>query len=326
MNVSVVICAYTLDRWDDLSAAVWSCLDQSLTPYEVIVVIDHNEELHSRAAHDLPGVQVVPNRSTKGLSGARNTGVATSTGEIVAFLDDDAYAESEWLERMVAPMSDQTVAGVGGWVVPHWPGDVPQWFPETFYWVLGCSYYGLPEHNASIRNPIGASMAMRREIFTTVGGFTSGIGRIGRNPLGCEETELCIRYSARRPADRFVLRRDAIVHHRVPESRLTWSYFRRRCWAEGLSKAAVASLVGAGDALAAERRHAARAIPREFLQVCASAPRRPRVGVVRLWLIGAGSIIATAGLLRGRTALRKSPLQPTGDVEGWFKDFHGDRS
>lgn len=326
MNVSVVICAYTLDRWDDLSVAVRSCLDQSLTPHEVIVVVDHNEELLAMAARDFDGVQVTSNRSTKGLSGARNSGVATATGEIVAFLDDDAYAEPQWLERLVAPMVDETVAGVGGWVVPHWPGDAPQWFPKTFYWVLGCSYSGLPANNASIRNPIGASMAMRREIFSTVGGFTSGIGRIGRNPLGCEETELCIRYSARRPDDRFVLRRDAIVHHRVPASRLTWSYFWRRCWAEGLSKAAVTSLVGAVDGLASERRHAARAIPKELVQAVASVARRPRDGVIRLTLIAAGSVVAAVGFLRGRMALRKSPLQPTGDIEGWFKDSRGDSS
>src|SRR5665213_2602093 len=195
MNTSVVICAYTMDRWDALAAAVQSSLDQTMPPDEVVVVIDYNEELHRRAARELNGAQVLvlANRSTKGLSGARNTGVAVSSGDIIVFLDDDAYAEPDWLEHLVAPMSDPKVVGAGGWVLPHWEGKAAAWLPETFYWILGCSYSGLPENNASVRNPIGANMAINRRVFTQVGGFTSGIGRIGQIPLGCEETELCIR-------------------------------------------------------------------------------------------------------------------------------------
>ena len=184
-----------------------------------------------------------------------------SSGDIVAFLDDDAYAEKDWLEKLIEPMEDPMVVGVGGWVLPHWETKVAKWLPETFYWVLGCSYVGLPETNSRLRNPIGANMAMRRRVFTQVGGFTSGIGRIGQVPLGCEETELCIRYTSRFPDEHFVLARDAVVHHRVPASRLTWHYFWTRCWAEGLSKALVSSLVGSRSGLASERRHIMRSLP-----------------------------------------------------------------
>src|ERR1700722_15480429 len=121
MSISVVICAYTMDRWDALVAAVESSLEQTVRPDEVVVVIDYNEELYRRAALELSGAQVLvlTNRSTKGLSGARNTGVAMSSGDIVAFLDDDAYAEPDWLEHLVAPMADPVVVGAGGWVLPH---------------------------------------------------------------------------------------------------------------------------------------------------------------------------------------------------------------
>src|ERR1019366_4509470 len=102
MKISVVVCAYTMDRWDALSVSVQSCVDQSLKPEEIIVVIDHNDELLKRAKFELAGAHVVANQSTKGLSGARNTGVGLSTGDVVAFLDDDAYADENWLEEMVA--------------------------------------------------------------------------------------------------------------------------------------------------------------------------------------------------------------------------------
>lgn len=308
MSVSVVICAYTMDRWEDLVVAVQSCVDQTSKPDEIVVVIDYNDELKVRAQLELTSAQVVANQSTKGLSGARNTGVVVSTGDVIAFLDDDAYAEPEWLERLMAPFYDPKVVGVGGWILPNWEGEVARWLPETFYWVLGCSYAGLPADKSRIRNPIGANMAMRRRVFSLVGGFTSGIGRIGLIPLGCEETELCIRYNTRCPDERFELARSAIVHHRVPRSRLTWHYFWTRCWAEGLSKAAVTSLVGSGSGLSSERHYVIHALPQEFLRSVRSLRREPSTYGARIALLIAGSAITVAGVVRGRVALRRTPI------------------
>jgi len=313
MNVTVIICAYTLERWDALKNAVGSCRAQTRRPDQIVVVIDHNDELWDRATRELEGAAVVANAFAKGLSGARNTGVEASHGEIIVFLDDDAFADPDWLAALCAPFEDDTVAGVGGWIVPEWQQDAAAWFPETYYWILGCSYRGLPQTGATLRNPIGANMAIRRRVFAAVGGFTSGIGRIGKVPLGCEETELCIRYTAFAPGDRFVLTRDAIVHHLVPPSRLSWRYFRSRCWAEGLSKAAVSSLVGSKSGLASERVHLARSLPRELGACIRQLPRHPREAATKGSLILAGASIAAAGLVRGNAALRREPIKPGGD-------------
>jgi glycosyltransferase involved in cell wall biosynthesis len=309
MKTSIIICAYTLDRWDDLCAAVKSCHDQSRNADEVLLVVDYNDQLFSRATDEFATTRVLANHETKGLSGARNTGVAAATGDVLVFLDDDAFGEAEWLESLTTPFEDSAVCGVGGWVVPEWESEKPAWFPETFYWVFGCSYSGLPSDNAPIRNPIGANMALHRRVFDSVGGFSAGLGRIGNNSLGCEETELCIRYSTQFPQDRFVLRRDAVVHHRVPSSRLTWHYFWTRCWAEGLSKAAVGSLVGSEQGLSAERAHALKAMPRELLGAGAMLRKEPRAALLRVGYIVAGSLIALGGLLRGRVALRTGDLR-----------------
>ncbi len=309
MDASIVICAYTMDRWKALAAAVTSCCQQTLPPREIIVVIDYNVELLTRAKLELTGVRVIANQMAKGLSGARNTGIVFSTGEVIAFLDDDAVAEPNWLEELLAPLADLKIAGTGGWILPLWEAGNAAWFPTTFYWILGCSYLGLLTATASIRNPIGASMAIRRSVFTSVGGFTSGIGRIGSTPLGCEETELCIRYSLVSPHEHFELAPKAIVQHRVPASRLTWHYFWTRCWAEGLSKAAVSSLVGSNSALASERKHLVNSLPIEFVRTAKSIPSQPRTALIRMSLILAGTAITAAGFLRGRLTLRRSPLK-----------------
>lgn len=312
MRISVVICAFTDERWEELRAAVASCENQSRPPEEIIVVIDYNEALLARATREFSRVLVTSNSSIQGLSGSRNTGVVAATGDVIAFLDDDAFADGDWLAHLETSFSDEHVAGAGGWIVPEWPGEAPAWFPTSFLWVFGCSYDGLPPSGGEIRNPIGSNMALRRRVFDAVGGFTPGIGRIGKVPLGGEETELCIRYTADFPADCFVLNREALVHHRVPAERLTWHYFWTRCWAEGLSKGVIARRVGASASLSSERGHVMVAIPRDVARSVALLRRDVSSALRRLALIVAGSACAVAGVAWATTASRRRlPLDPT---------------
>src|SRR5688572_6408497 len=138
LDVSVVICAYSEERWPDLVAAVASARRQTVSAREVVVVVDHNHGLLERARVHLPDVTVVENTSARGLSGARNSGVAAAQGAIVAFLDDDAVAAPDWLARLVAGYGDARVLGVGGAIDPVWGGNRPGWLPEEFFWVVGC--------------------------------------------------------------------------------------------------------------------------------------------------------------------------------------------
>ncbi|OUC78462.1 glycosyltransferase family 2 protein, partial [Streptosporangium minutum] len=93
MNSSIVICVYTEERWEDIQAAVESVENQRRRPYEIILVVDHNPDLHLRLKQRYPGAIVVENTHERGLSGGKNTGAATASGDIVAYLDDDAVAE-----------------------------------------------------------------------------------------------------------------------------------------------------------------------------------------------------------------------------------------
>ena len=195
-RISVVICAYTDRRWDSLVDALASAEAQDPAPHEVLVVIDHNDDLLTHAIDAFPRARVFANDDARGLSGARNTGVRHATGEIIAFLDDDARARPSWLRALARAFEDPTVIGAGGVAFPAWESRAPAWIPSEFLWVVGCSYRGLPMTRAEIRNPIGANMAFRRSVLEGVGGFTDGIGRVGRTPLGCEETELSIRARA----------------------------------------------------------------------------------------------------------------------------------
>lgn len=300
MNVSVVICAYTEERWDDLVASVDSVLGQIYEPLEVIVVCDHNRTLLDRVRRELPAVRAVANGEARGLSGARNSGVRVAVGDIVAFLDDDAVAAPDWLRWLLWPYEMPEVMAVGGLVEPLWPGERPRMLPPEFDWVVGCSYRGLPTDVSEVRNMIGANMSFRRVVFDLVGSFRTGIGRVGKRPVGCEETDFCIRARQALPDRAIVFEPRARVQHRVTAERVGWRYFRSRCWSEGLSKALVTRHAGARDGLASERGYAARTLPRAVGRELASAARaRDVAGLAGAAAIVMGLAITTAGYAVG---------------------------
>jgi glycosyltransferase involved in cell wall biosynthesis len=314
-NISVIMCAYTERRWDDMVAAIHAVQCQSVAPLEILLVIDHNLALAERARTAFPEVTVLENREARGLSGARNTGLAAARGEIIAFIDEDAVAAPDWLQHMSSGYDDPSVLGVGGAIEPWWPAERPSWFPDEFDWVVGCTYRGMPVATSPVRNLIGCNMSFRREVFTSVGGFRSGIGRIGTLPVGCEETELCIRARQRWPERSFLYDPRVRVRHRVTPERATWSYYWSRCYAEGLSKALVARFVGANDGLASERTYTLRVLPAGvFRAIAACVTRGDIAGLGRAAAIVAGLAITTFGYLRGsirqRLRLPASPAIP----------------
>ena len=300
VRLTVLICAYTLERWSDLTAAVDSVQQQTRYPHQVVLVADHNPDLLKRAISAFPSVTCIANTGARGLSGARNTGVRAATGDVVAFLDDDAKADPLWAERLIELYADEDVIGVGGRVLPAWRAPRPAWFPEEFLWVVGCSYAGQPQTRTDIRNPIGANMSFRRDVLTAIGGFDAGIGRLGMDAAGCEETELSIRARRSRPGSRILIEPTAICHHTVTSDRVTRAYYRRRCRAEGRSKAIVTQLAGAGSALSSERAYLRNTLPGGVVRGLRDVLRGDPTGGARAWAIIEGTALTTAAYVLGR--------------------------
>lgn len=306
LRASVVVCAYTEGRWPQIQLALASIARQTVPPWQVIVVADHNLALYQRLAAQYPDLEVIPNTFQRGLSGARNSGVQHADGDIVVFLDDDASAEPGWLEVMLASYDDEAVLGVGGLVLADWgPVTRPGWLPDEFLWVVGCSYRGLPEAKAEVRNPIGANMSFRRSAFDKAGLFDSAVGRsfASSRPLGCEETEFSIRLLETSPYGRIMYEPQAVVHHQMDRSRGTWRYFLNRCYAEGCSKARVARLAGMSAALSSEQsylRHTIRRAAGRELRVILRPGGRDALG--RLAALALGVSCAAAGYARATVA------------------------
>lgn len=325
-TAAVVVCAYTTRRWDDLRSALHAAAAQG--PAELWLVVDHDDELLARARSELvaelPVLNVLANSRRQGLSGARNAALERVRAEVVVFLDDDATPEQGWLAALTEPYADPSVVAVGGVAQPRWPAQsgrpvtLPSAGPEGSWsvrgeldWVVGCSYAGQPQQQSPVRNLMGCSMSFRREVFAQLGGFSEDLGRVGTVPLGCEETELCIRATALFPGVSVVLEPRARVRHHVTPDRLTWSYLRRRCYAEGVSKAAVAAMVGRDVALSTERGYATRVLPAGVVRELGTAVRgRPRQGLAAVAAIVLALASTALGYLRGRTGVREVRPNP----------------
>jgi GT2 family glycosyltransferase len=259
-QATVVVCAFSSARLEQTVACVGSVLSQDPPPAQVVIVVDHNSALEAELRARLPGdVEIVANQDARGLSSARNTAVARSQGEYVVFIDDDAVAHANWLGRLLSAFDDAAVIGAGGHAHPLWAEPPPRWLPPEFLWVVGCSYTGLAD-SGSVRNPLGCNMAFRADVFRAAGTFNPAIGRLGSLPLGCEETEFCLRASRAVPDARIALVSGAEIDHHVPAARATVSYLLRRCFFEGISKALVRCL-GDRRSLDTERTYLRNALP-----------------------------------------------------------------
>ncbi|WP_207229905.1 glycosyltransferase [Krasilnikovia cinnamomea] len=308
--MSIVIPCHTERNWDTLVGSVASALGQRpVTPAEVVVVVDHNPALFERAQRELTGVTVLENRFEQGASGTRNTGSWHTTTPLIAFLDSDIAADPDWLTQLTDPFTDPEVVGTGGAIAAAWDRSRPSWLPDELLWAVGASYTGMPTSTAPIRNVWSASMAVRRDVFTSVGGFRDGFGKVGSRNRP-EDTDLCLRMSE--AGGHWMYVPGAVVEHHVPLERSTFRFLMRRCYAEGRGKVQMARLLHGSRTLGAERSYLSRTLPRAVLREASGAlraagPRRAqhasRAGTVVAAVAAAavGGAVETLGAARRRT-------------------------
>jgi glycosyltransferase involved in cell wall biosynthesis len=309
-RATVVVCAYTAERWELLSRAIDSIGKQTLAPHELIVSIDHNHELFEQSLRQWgPGsdvdlgfpVRVVENRYSGRLGSARTTAAELATGDLLAFLDDDAAAEPEWLEHLLAGFENPQVIAIGGAPLPDFATTRPRWFPPECDWVFGCVYDGLPTATAPVRHVIGAAMSVRRRELLAIGGFHSD---------NHDDMDMCHRLVHYFPGSTILFEPSAVVRHHVPPHRLRWSYFWRRCFFVNRGKVQAFRQMGGASNLTAESQFARRALsvglPGGFRDL-----RRGDVGgILRAGSLASALALAAAGYAVGSlewAVARRSP-------------------
>ncbi|PSP38606.1 glycosyl transferase family A [Halobacteriales archaeon QH_7_65_31] len=251
MQVSVVVCTHEPDRYTDLRAAADSVLAGTYDDVELVLVSDGSArvtELLNRDYGDHPDARIASLDENQGLLVARNRGAAVATGDLIAFIDDDAIAAPDWLERLVAAHEARDRRATGGRMIPRWIADEPSFLPEEFYFLIGAAHRGFGpdgdrEREGEIRNGMGSNLAVRAETFDALGGFEPTVGgREGDKQLQGGETELCIRLAAEFDEGVWYVP-DAVVEHKIYPYRTEPGWLLKRAFWQGVSKRGMARFV-----------------------------------------------------------------------------------
>ena len=257
--IAAVVCTHNRARL--LERTLASLTTQSLSPekYEVIVVDnasqDDTVEVVRRSSTG--SVSIVYCREPRvGLSQARNTGLLRATAPIVAYIDDDAEADCEWLETLAGAFDRESRRPlcVGGKVELAWEAPRPAWLPDAALTPLGHVDLGTEARTClSDERLFGSNLAFDRSFLLEAGGFDVRLGRYGSSLVSNEDIEIQIRLKVRGGLVQYEPR--ALVQHLVTRERLRFAWFVRRTYAQGVSDAVLDEVLAAQGSGA---RHSAR--------------------------------------------------------------------
>jgi glucosyl-dolichyl phosphate glucuronosyltransferase len=230
MNVSVILC--TFNRCESLRTALESVAVSQLpdsVSWEVLVV-DNNSKDKTRAIVDefagrYPGHFRYLFEPQQGKSYALNSGVRESSGEILAFMDDDVVVDSNWLRILTSIFHDPQWAGAGGRILPERSFTPPPWLPiQNKYALAPLAIFDIGAQPGEMREaPFGTNMAFRREVFEKVGGFRTDLGPCPGSETRSEDTEFG--YRALAAGRRLWYQPSALVYHSLSPHRLQEKYF-----------------------------------------------------------------------------------------------------
>ena len=205
-RISCIVCTY--NRQDFILQCLEALTTQTLDPkgYEVIVVDNHSKDgtasLANRFIESHPQVDMVYTfEERQGLSHARNAGARMARSDILTYIDDDAVAHPLLLEEILRVFDTYPFAGcVGGRIELALPSDLPWWYSEALAGYF--SHYaldgdGMTKISKTWQLPYGANFTVRKKPLSEAGGFSTQLGRKGKDFSGGEEIDLAYRIAAR---------------------------------------------------------------------------------------------------------------------------------
>jgi GT2 family glycosyltransferase len=210
LPVSVII--ITLDRPECVQRCLRALADQTVPPHEVVVVDASSGPSTKAIVASFPGVRYVHNPAGAGrMTSSRNVGLEHVTGEVIAFLDDDSFAEPSWLAELSAVYDSPDVGGVGGRALVagaapnHGAHRIGELTADGY--VIG-AFDADPGSARDVDHLIGCNMSFRRTVIEQLGGFRedfSGVSGIR------EDTDICLRVTSL--GYRLVFAPRAVVDH-----------------------------------------------------------------------------------------------------------------
>ncbi len=229
VKLSVIVATY------NGSAYIRRCLEsftaQSIAPssFEVIVVDNNSKDMTAEIVRECMEQHKDTNfvfiqEARQGVGYARNTGIAGASGEYLCFIDDDAYADPHWLERVLHAFEkvEPAPAVVGGRILPYYIEEKPQWFTDDLeIRTMGDQARLLHEYECFFGFP-ESNFCVRKSILDEVGGFSIEMGPSAEIMKFGEGIELSARIAKKYPV--YWYDPEVIVYHLVPASKMSIKY------------------------------------------------------------------------------------------------------
>lgn len=241
MKLSVVTSAYSIDRINDLKDLLDGLSNQTCKLFETIIVIDKNKELLERIneyidKNSFKNMHIIFNPENKGLSYNRNIGIKNSSGDIIAFIDDDAIPFDNWGKAIIETFEeDENIGAVTGEIIPLWEHEEMSWFPKELHWMLSCSYVMTPTTKQEFERGFGTNMSFKREVFDRAGTFDTNLGINGKKWVGGEDTDMFLR--VKKLGMKIIFHPDVCVKHKVYKYRIETKNLIKRAFNGGYSVA-----------------------------------------------------------------------------------------
>lgn len=237
-KISIIISIYSIKRYDNIVDLSQNINIQTYNDIETIIIVDENIELYNKIENLLSNnknVKIIFNHENRGLSYSRNIGIMNSTGDIVAFIDDDAIPDPRWAEVIANTFNNDDIGAVTGDIIPVWEYEYMSWFPIELHWMISCSYIMTPRHICEIERGFGTNMAFRRDLINDIGMFDINMGIKGRTWIGGEDSDMFL--NVRDIGKKILFIPDAKVFHKIYSYRTNLKNIIKRAFSGGMSVA-----------------------------------------------------------------------------------------
>lgn len=224
--------------YQEFLECVESLQKQTYDEVEIVIVVDGTQSVYVRAREELKDhedVLVHCNDENRGVSYSRTKGAELASGDIVAFIDDDAVADPRWVEELVKTYEETEALAVGGRMEGRWLAGNPWYLPEEFYWLVGVTYPGFAEAGEEVRNTFESNISFKRDLFLELGGYDTSFGPDAESYSHSEGAEIGARLQAEYGRG-VVYNPDAIVEHKVFRERTGLVHLLQRAFQQGVSK------------------------------------------------------------------------------------------
>jgi glucosyl-dolichyl phosphate glucuronosyltransferase len=208
--------------------------------YEIIVVdnnsTDNTHEVVLQAKKKSLVTIYYVYEPKEGLHHARHKGADEANGSVLVYIDDDITVPADWLGNHVRHFKDDSVACVGGRVLPKWEGIPPPWMP-----FLHPGSWGLLDMGDVVRELkfpeiiCGGNLSIRADVLKAIGGFHPDGFKDPDRMIWRGDGEVGMQRNIYQTKKKIIYDPDAFLYHRIPTSRLIPDYFFQRSWNEGFS-------------------------------------------------------------------------------------------